>query len=75
MKYFLLLLVSSVGLCSIILYPSVVHASPDCNEVKEPEQYTRVIHNQIIVRYPLTDPPGVVKKTNCDKLCDLLKID
>jgi hypothetical protein len=76
MKCFLLFLGSSIGLGLVSMHPSDVQASPACDEKQDvPKQYSRVVRNQLIVRYPLTDPPGSAEKSNCDKLCDLLKIE
>jgi len=75
MTRFLLLLGYSIGLSILSLYSANVHASPVCDEKKDvPEQYFRVIRGQLIERYPLTDPPNIVKKTNCDRLCEMLNV-
>ena len=76
MKCFLLFLGPTIGLGLVSLHPGDVQASPACDEKQDvPKQYSRVVRNQLIVRYPLTDPPGSAEKTNCDKLCGLLKIE
>ena len=75
MTRFLLLLGYSFGLSILSLYSANVHASPACDKNKVvPEQYIRIIRGQRIERYPLTDPPSTIKKTNCDKLCELLNV-
>ena len=69
-----------IGLTLMFFYPSYAQTGNiDPNTVTrfiQPGQYAVFVKRtgKWIIRYPLTDLPGSVSKTSCQKLCDLLKI-
>ena len=75
-KHLIIYLASAIGLSLLHLPRSEAEDLSCFHEKLEPNQFCRIVDGEKIVRSQLTDLPGSVgKKTDCEKICEILKLN